>query len=68
MVTRNLLAVLLCSTLSLAATAQTASKRIFLISSDPARPINYTNLREIDGNCKVLVKEVFDPQKKYAVR
>ena len=68
MVTRNLLAALLCCTLSWAATAQTASKRIFLISSDPTRPINYTNLREIDGNCKVLVKEVFDPQKKYAVR
>jgi len=68
MLTRNLLAALFCSTLSWAATAQTASKRIFLISSDPTRPINYTNLREIDGNCKVLVKEVFDPQKKYAVR
>jgi hypothetical protein len=68
MLTRNLLAALFCSTLSWAATAQTASKRIFLISSDSTRPINYTNLREIDGNCKVLVKEVFDPQKKYAVR
>jgi hypothetical protein len=68
MVTRNLIATLLCCTLSWAASAQTASKRIFLISSDPTRPINYTNLREIDGNCKVLVKEVFDPQKKYAVR
>jgi hypothetical protein len=68
MVTRNLIASLLCCALSWAASAQTASKRIFLISSDPTRPINYTNLREIDGNCKVLVKEVFDPQKKYAVR
>lgn len=68
MVTRNLIAVLLCCSLSWAASAQNASKRIFLISSDPSRPINYTNLREIDGNCKVLVKEVFDPQKKYAVR
>jgi len=68
MVTRNLIATLLCCALSWAAAAQTASKRIFLISSDPTRPINYTNLREIDGNCKVLVKEVFDPQKKYAVR
>lgn len=48
--------------------AQQNSKRIFVISSDPTRPIQYTNLRELDGNCKVLVKEVFEPGRKYAVK
>lgn len=62
----SLLSLLIC--LGITCIAQQHSKRIFVISSDPARPIQYTNLRELDGNCKVLVKEVFEPGRKYAVK
>lgn len=62
----SLLSVLICLVVS--SFAQQNAKRIFVIASDPTRPIQYTNLRELDGTCKVLVKEVFEPGRKYAVK
>ncbi|MFN5360978.1 MAG: hypothetical protein ACK5CC_09625, partial [Bacteroidota bacterium] len=68
MLTRNFLQVMLALFVGLTATAQSPTQRIFFVSSDPAQPIQYNKMREIDGKCKVLVKEWFQPEQKYAVK
>ena len=68
MLTRNFLQIVLGVFVGLTAAAQSPSQRIFFVSSDPAQPIQYNKMREIDGKCKVLVKDWYQPEQKYAVK
>lgn len=64
---RSMLLGFLCQTLVVISLAQSNSKGIFIISSDPSSPIQYTQLRMISGSCNALVKDVCSPEKKYSV-
>jgi len=68
MTTGKFLLTVLSAFTALAVSAQSPSQRIFFVSSDPAQPIQYNQMREIDGKCKVLVKDLFQPGQKYAVK
>ncbi|MFM8805784.1 MAG: T9SS type A sorting domain-containing protein, partial [Sphingomonadales bacterium] len=48
------------------AMAQSSSRGLFVMSSDPATPIQYANLREVDATGRSLVKDIFDMQRNYA--
>ncbi len=64
MTTGKFLLTVLVAIAGLAVAAQSPSQRIFFVSSDPAQPISYNKMREIDGKCKVLVKDWFQPDQK----
>jgi len=68
MTTGKFLLTMLGAIAGIAVAAQSPSQRIFFVSSDPAQPISYNKMREIDGKCKVLVKDWFQPNQKYAVK
>jgi hypothetical protein len=57
---------LLLSSSAFIAAAQSSSRGIFVMSSDPATPLQYANLREVDAAGRSLVKDIFDVQRNYA--
>jgi hypothetical protein len=63
---RKVIASLFLSSSALVAIAQTSSKGIFIMSSDPSTPVQYANLREVDAAGRSLVKDIFDMQRNYA--